>query len=679
MAADDFELFRNQPVAQGAGVTLTIGEPTVANDRNGLLYTGNFHAALSDDNGLSWSYLNPATQFDSINGGFCCDQVAYAVDRGDSSLIFWLLQYRDDGVTGGALRLVVYEGRSELLSQANYCEHVITPETINEQGAKWFDFNVMASTDEHLFISSKVFTSVSNAHVTGAVIKWDLADFEDGDCSLDSGLVYKNADGPAQNTALAQGADSTMYWGKRTANGQIDVWELPDSTDTATRRTKAVSTWAASGRGQSHCPVPDGTDPCARANDKLNVAFLHDGKLGFAWNVAEGNGFPFPHIRMARFSLPSVTLADEPDVWHPDYAWTYPAAGVSAAGHLGLSLYRTGGGAFPRARVALVDDVDTDIDSLNVHGVISSDAGTLDPTGAVIGRWGDYQAVRPYGNCADTFAGTVHSQQGGSLNQDAEHRFVWFGRERDGCADLVISDLAFLPTTIRRGESLLVGQTTRNIGSGTAGSSTTRVYLSRDATHSDDDLQLDETAAHGSLDPGESEGLGIVGEVSAPALGTYYVIVCADDTERVSEITNTNNCRVAGTVIVQLDVIATGAVRDLSTPPYGAVAAGARFSSTLRTRRSSAGAQATGRLGVWLSRTPRRTAESRLILTRRIGAGEAGTVRHKLRLRVPGRLERGDYHVIACLDRSRRDPGRARCLTGRHPLHVVPRRAGAGS
>ena len=512
-------------MAQGAGVTATVGEPTVANDRNGLLYTGNFHAALSDDNGLSWSFLNPATQFASIKGGFCCDQVAYAVDRGDSSLVFWLLQYRDDGVTGGALRLVVYEGRSELLSQANYCEHVITPATINEQGVKWFDFNVMSSTDEHLFISSKVFDSATGAHVTGAVIKWDLADFEDGDCSLDSGLVYKNADGPAQNTALAQGADSTMYWGKRTANGQIDVWELPDSTDTATRRTKAVSTWAASGRGQSHCPVPDGTDPCARANDKLNVAFLHEGKLGFAWNVAEGNGFPFPHIRMARFDLPSMNLADEPDIWHPDYAWTYAAAGVSAAGHLGLSLYRIGGGEFPRARVALVDDVDTNIDSLNVHGVISSDAGTFDPTGAVIGRWGDYAAVRPYGNCANTFAGTVHSQQGGNLNQDSEHRFVWFGREGDGCADLVISDLAFLPTTVRRGESLLVAQTTRNIGSATAGSSTTRVYLSRDATHSDDDLRLDETASHGSLDRGESQGLGIGGEVPAAAFGAYYVIV----------------------------------------------------------------------------------------------------------------------------------------------------------
>ena len=676
-AADDFELFRNQPVAQGLGITGTIGEPTVANDRNGLLYTGNWHAALSGDNGLSWSFLNPATQFASIKGGFCCDQVAYAVDRGDSSLVFWLLQYRDDGVTGGALRLVVYEGRSELLSQANYCEHVITPARIGETGAKWFDFNVMSSTEEHLFISSKVFASATGAHVTGAVMRWDLADFEDGDCSLDSGLVWKNADGPAQNTALAQGADSTMYWGKRTGNGQIDVWELADGSNVATRRTKAVSTWAASGRGQSHCPVPDGTDPCQRANDKLNVAFVHDGKLGFAWNVAEGNGFPFPHVRMARFELPSVTLADEPDVWHPDYAWTYAAAGVSAAGHLGLSLYRIGGGAFPRARVALVDDIDTDIDSLNVHGVISSDAGTLDPTGAVTGRWGDYQAVRAYGNCANTFAGSVHSQQGGSLNQDAEHRFVWFGRERDGCADLVVSDLEFLPTRITRGELLLVAQTTRNIGSGTAGASTTRVYLSRDASPSDDDLLLDETAAIGSLERGESQGLGVAAEVTAPALGTYYVIACADDTERRSEVTNTNNCRVGDTVTVNLNVIASGTVRDLSTPPYGAFAAGSRFSATLRTRRAGTGEQVAGRLGVWLSSSPRRTAESRLVLTRRIGTGTTGTVRQRLRVRVPRRLEPGDYSVIACLDRSQRSPGVSRCLTGRNPLHVTARRRAA--
>jgi hypothetical protein len=709
-AADDFELFRNQPVAQGSGVTATVGEPTVANDRNAILYTGNWHAAVSGDDGMTWSYLNPATQFSSLRGGFCCDQIAYAVDRGDSSLVFWLLQYRDDGVNGGALRLVVYEGRNELLDQANYCQHTITPATINESGVKWFDFNGLSSTDDHLFLSTKVVDSATGNHVTGAVVRWDLSDFEDGNCSLSTGRVYKNATGSLQNTALAQGAGSTMYWGKRTANGQIDIWDLPDGTNTATQHTKTVSTWAASGRGQSHCPVPDGTDPCARANDKLNVAFIHDGKLGFAWNVADGNGFPFPHIRMARFDLPSLGLVDEPDVWNPSYAWAYAAAGVSAEGHLGLSLYRIGGGSFPRARVALVDDVDTNIDSLNVHGVITSDAGTVDPTGQLAGRWGDYSVVRPYGNCANTFAGAVHSQQGGTGDSSSEHRFVWFGREGDGCADLVVTDVGLAPLDLDRGDALLVGETTRNIGSRSAGSSTTRAYLSRDGTQSGDDLLLSATGAHGGLDRGENQGVPINATIPAGALGSYYVVVCADDTDAVDELTDTNNCLAEGTVTVSLSATFAGLPRTLTIPRFGAFARGTRFTASLDVRQapgapaaSRAAAQAAavpagsraaalaaaarsprGWISLWLSRTPSRTRASRLVAARRIGTLASGraprTLHRRLRPLIPRSLPPGDYRVLACVDRRRRGTHRSRCIVAPHPLHVVahaPRRAKA--
>ena len=677
-AANDFELWRSQPVAQGAGITGTVAEPTVANDRNGLLFTGNWHAATSGDNGLTWQYLNPATQFASIKGGFCCDQVAYAVDRGSYSLIFWLLQYRDDGVTGGALRLVVYQGRSELLSQAAYCEHVITPATINESGAKWFDFNVMSSTDERLYISSKVIDSATGAHVTGAVMRWDLDDFDDGNCTLNSGWVYKNADGSKQNTALAQGAGSTMYWGKRTANGTLDIWSLPDSSHIATRYTRNVSTWPSSGRGASHCPVPDGTDPCARANDKLNVAFVHDGKVGFAWNAAEGSGFPFPHIRMARFDLPNMTLVDEPHIWNRDYAWAYAAAGVSAAGHLGLSLYRIGGGSYPRARVALVDDVDTSIHSLNMHGIITSDAGTLDPTGAVIGRWGDYAAVRPYGNCANTFAGAVHSQQGGNLNQNSEHRFIWFGRERDGCADLVVSALESLPAELERGDDLYIGQTTRNTGSGRSDASTTRFYLSRDTAKSGDDVLLGATAAHGAMAPGESEGLLTVAEVPSSAAGTYYLIACADDERDVAELTDTNNCRAGDTVTVNLSISAES-LQSVTSPQWGGFVPGRRFSATLRVRRPPAGrARRGGRAwaGLWLSRSSRRTAKATRVAAKRLAdppGRRARTRRHRLRGRIPAHLAPGDYRVMACVARSRRRPSASRCLIAEHVLHVAPR------
>jgi hypothetical protein len=120
-------------VAAGAGVTSITGEPSVANDRNMLLFTGNAHAAVSSDNGITWQYINPADTdlWPNSDGGFCCDQVAYAVPRGGYALVLWLLQYRNDGATrptdgtNGRLRLAVFQGRNELSQAGNLANEVI--------------------------------------------------------------------------------------------------------------------------------------------------------------------------------------------------------------------------------------------------------------------------------------------------------------------------------------------------------------------------------------------------------------------------------------------------------------------------------------------------------------------------------------------------------------------------
>ena len=49
-AGSDFVTFRNTEVLQGTN-TSRIGEPMAANDRNVILYTGNWHAAVSLDDG----------------------------------------------------------------------------------------------------------------------------------------------------------------------------------------------------------------------------------------------------------------------------------------------------------------------------------------------------------------------------------------------------------------------------------------------------------------------------------------------------------------------------------------------------------------------------------------------------------------------------------------------------
>lgn len=65
----DFTLFRNQDVPTGGSGSVK-GEPSVGNDRNGILFTGNKYATVSSDNGINFSWTDPKG-FDDGNHGDC--------------------------------------------------------------------------------------------------------------------------------------------------------------------------------------------------------------------------------------------------------------------------------------------------------------------------------------------------------------------------------------------------------------------------------------------------------------------------------------------------------------------------------------------------------------------------------------------------------------------------------
>jgi hypothetical protein len=698
-AADDFTLFRSTPVAQGTGITTATGEPSVANDRNAVLFTGNFHAAVSGDNGLSWSYLNPATQFPSVDGGFCCDQVAYAVDRGPYSLVFWLLQYSNDGVVNptdganGRLRLVVYQGRDELLEQSDYCTMTFKPSDFGFPANTWFDFNQMSHTREYLYISSKVQTNLgdpdgdgqfNSQFQNGVVWRMRLDDLDSDDCRPT--FSYVGGTGAGFNPALVQGAgdETTMHWASHgSTTTTLQITRLDDSASTAYIHTKTIASYLSTQRPPAaaslngNCVLPDGTDPCLRINDAVNIGWTNAGGniVGWFWNVRQGSGYPFPHVRGARFLVAakadqSPVRHDEPDIWSPDHAFFYPTVGVNDAGDLGITVYRAGNGKLISARAALVDSVNPNIDSLSFNGIVTSDSGVANNT------WGDYQSVRPYGNCTGSFVASVHSMQGGSANGNAEHRFAWFGREDEGCADLAMVDVAAYRVDLNEGESLLIGSTTRNIGSGNAGESRTRFYLSRNASKSPDDLLLDDPAVLPVLGRGVSYGDLAAPPVPPAADGTYHVLACADDREKVDEISDTNNCVAAPeTVTVEKDpLVITGhvlgidiedAVRVLDPgddpdinvdidPPPGGFPVGSVVSVHLSPTGSVAGSTRVDTYPVAGIVDSRQKARSR------------GT-RLKRKLRLSRGITRRRQFVIACIGPR---AVAARCLASRTPVYI---------
>ena len=116
--------------------------------------------------------------------------------------------------------------------------------------------------------------------------------------------------------------------------------------------------------------------------------------------------------------------------------------------------------------------------------------------------------------------------------------------------DLIETGLNNPPAAATRGSAFSVSETVVNQGVVTASASTTRYYVSVDGVAKT--KRLNGTRAVGSLGPGASS-TGAGTQVTVPnntALGTYYLLACADDTTNVTETVETNNCLSSATTVV---------------------------------------------------------------------------------------------------------------------------------
>ena len=116
--------------------------------------------------------------------------------------------------------------------------------------------------------------------------------------------------------------------------------------------------------------------------------------------------------------------------------------------------------------------------------------------------------------------------------------------------DLVVSSVSVGPTTTVPGGIVKVTSVLKNTGRGTAGASVIRYYLSSDQS-SGGDTRIGARKA-GRIEAGKS--LKLPAFVALPAnvaLGSHFVIACADDLEKIRESNERNNCRASKAITVE--------------------------------------------------------------------------------------------------------------------------------
>lgn len=426
-APTDFNYFRSQNVSPGNFNSGT-NEPSVANDGNDVLYTGNWYAAESTNSGHTFTYIDPYTLGPAPtlpNGGFCCDQAA--IHAPANGITAWGLLYcpttcGNNPSGDDIIRLAVARNQADLAS-GTFDYYDFSAQTFGFPEGDWLDYPHFGVNANSLSLSMNVFNG--GTFVDSILVKFDLSAFTTGNWSAN--WVFANQDftwTPTDNST-----DTWTYWAATAfGNGSlIRVYNWPPNTDFHSVSWNDFSVSFNSETKNGSCAAPDGNNWCAFDDSRVKTG----GEVGsstayFMWDAKQGGGFPLPYVEYASFDVSSgpATSVSAAQIWNANNAWAYPGMGVNARGALGVSL-QAGGGTFgyPGSQFLINDDV---------SGGWS--AQFLDSGSHANNRWGDYLTARAattgtsIGNTWIAAGFTLHDSSGSAETWPS---FYWIGRNRD--------------------------------------------------------------------------------------------------------------------------------------------------------------------------------------------------------------------------------------------------------
>lgn len=311
---------------------LTNPEPSVAENGNTIMTTGNFWMSLSKDGGTSFTSVNPTTIFPQDYGGFCCDQVLQYILRSD--LFVWLLQYGSDASGTNAIRIAVAstdEVRNSNGTQWTYWDFVNT--TFASSGN--LDYNDMSFGNSFLYWSSSV-----GGGANRYVIRIPLQELR-ARGTINFQFTQSTE---AFWSHVTQDGNNGVYWAGHPNNSTMKVYSMMDADGFYSWRDVSINSWPNSTITST---AANGTDWLQDASWKTYVraASVRENSIFFGWNASSGSGFPNPHVQIVEINRSTYSLSNQFQIWNPDFAFAYPYFETNSQGELGM-IVAFGGGPY---------------------------------------------------------------------------------------------------------------------------------------------------------------------------------------------------------------------------------------------------------------------------------------------------------------------------------------------
>lgn len=450
-AAQPDEVTFYQPVSTlSAGrSTSTTAEPEVATDGRNALLTWNWLAAVSRDGGRSFEYVNPATNFPSVNGGFCCDQRAFFVER--QGIWLWELQYSSDDAGNNTVRLAWADADGFAANRWRFVDW--TAQDLGFPDGVMLDQTKMAMSDDAVFLSINAFVDATGRFTGAVVIRVPLSSLTSGGAVAASCFRPTQSDTGRDLFGLipARGATDTMYllghvnvatlavyrW--RDGQAGPDVRYVTDYTDDGEvikyPQAERYSCLRAQAAPETDWCLRPSTDGRPGNDARPTTAWLANGRLGVAWNASqEGTTTPFPFVWVVVLDpsrLDSCTTGDcvvgYPHILSRTFAIQYAAIAENQDGVLGAVALMGGGDRTLRCTVL------TRLDAMRAGGWQFIEAGA---SNADLPRpkSGDYLGITPDAPGSRSWLGTCMSYQASGADGEMQVHVARFGLQRDAPA-----------------------------------------------------------------------------------------------------------------------------------------------------------------------------------------------------------------------------------------------------
>ncbi|MEL7002684.1 MAG: hypothetical protein AAFN93_08090 [Bacteroidota bacterium] len=325
-ASLEFKKYKNLDDAAKEAITCC-PEPSVAENGQTILLSGNFWLSLSKDGGNTFDVKKTSSIFPTADKGFCCDQVLHYVKEIDMFILLYQT-WRLDGTNTNRVRVAAATTEEVINSNATAWTFWDFPSSVIADGS-WLDFSDVAVGNNSLYFATN---SVGRGRV---VCRLPLDQIQ-----AKSSITYRYSP-PLDNcgfSRISQDTGDEAFWGGHDDNSTLRVYSWQEASTTIFWRRVKVNSWPNTPPYTAVCP--DGVN-WVKGNAQgfawYGVA-RDDDDIWVAWPAAAGGGFPQTHVRLAKVNTNTYTTVAEHQIWNENFAFNYPNIATNREGEVGISI-----------------------------------------------------------------------------------------------------------------------------------------------------------------------------------------------------------------------------------------------------------------------------------------------------------------------------------------------------